>query len=157
PSASSFPCCFSSDPSPWRPPGWSVIQSRHSSSTALDHAMVAELFHNPRLEGGGDGGVHGTHVPALVAGHGGAPRQRGRAREAVIGAMGALADGAEQEVACHVFSLRRWATSPLQFSSCPRRRSLPPPWLPPTAHARLARRRARAGARTVRLRLRPRP
>src|SRR5262249_15110203 len=77
------------------PVGCSVIESRYSSSTALDHAMVAELFHNPRLEGGGDGGVHGTHVPALVAGHGGARRQQGRTREAVIGALRALADGAE--------------------------------------------------------------
>src|SRR5215470_2261700 len=76
--------------------------------------MVAELFHNSRLEGGGDGGVHGAHVPAFVAGHAGARRQQGRTREAVIGALRALADGAEQEVACHGFSLRRWATSPLQ-------------------------------------------
>src|SRR5438094_10067337 len=70
--------------------------------------MVAELFHNARLEGGGDRGVHGAHVPALVAGHAGARRQQGRTREAVIGALRALADGAEQEVTCHAFSLRWW-------------------------------------------------
>src|SRR5262245_47480699 len=69
--------------------------------------MVAELFHNSRLEGGSYGGVHGAHVPALVAGHAGVRRQQGRAREAVIGALRALADGAEQEVACHAVSLRR--------------------------------------------------
>src|SRR5262249_23144202 len=60
---------------------------RHSTSTALDHAMVAELFHNSRLEGGGDGGVHGAHVPALVTGHAGVRRQQGRTREPVIGAL----------------------------------------------------------------------
>src|SRR5215510_2394982 len=99
------------------PSGWlQRWYGRHSTSTALDHAMVAELFHNPRLEGGGDGGVHGAHVPALVAGHAGVRCQQGRTREAVITALRALADGAEQEVACHAFSLRQWAPSRLQFS-----------------------------------------
>src|SRR5262249_61802418 len=39
---------------------------------------------------------------------------------------------------------------------CPPRRARPPPRLPPAAHARLARRRARAGARSMRLGLRSR-
>src|SRR5215831_1481404 len=92
------------------------VGSRHSSSAALDHAMVAELFHNSRLEGSGDGLLHGAHMGAFVTGHARAWRQQRRTREAVIGALRALADGAEQEIACHGFSLRRWATSPLQFS-----------------------------------------
>src|SRR5262249_45132212 len=74
---------------------------------ALDHAMVAELFHCARVEGGGDGGVDGTHVPALVTGDACARREYRRTREAVIGALRALADGAEQEVTCHAFSSRR--------------------------------------------------
>src|SRR5882762_11891118 len=80
----------------------------HPISTALDHAMVAELFHNTRLEGGVDGDVHGAHMGALVAGHAGVRRQQRRTREAVIAALRAPADGAEQEVGCHTFSLRAW-------------------------------------------------
>src|SRR5215467_3848847 len=95
-----------------------VLVCRHSSSTALDYAMVAELFHNSRLEGGGDGLLHGAHVGALVTGHARARRQQRRTRKAVIGALRALADGAEQEVACHAFSLR-WATSPVQLLGWP--------------------------------------
>src|SRR5215510_3530119 len=84
------------------------VVAAHSISIALDHTMVAELFHNSRLEGGRDSGVHRTHVPALVAGHAGIRRKQGRTREAVVAALRALANGSEQEVACHAFSLRRW-------------------------------------------------
>ena len=59
--------------------------------------MVAELFYHSRLEGGVDSDIHGTHVGAFVTGHVGVRRQQGRTREAVIAALRALADGAEQE------------------------------------------------------------
>src|SRR5882672_6665251 len=81
---------------------------RHPISTILDHAMVAELFYHARLQSSVDSDVHGAHVGAFVTGHVGVRRQQGRTREAVIAALRALADGAEQEVACHAFSLRGW-------------------------------------------------
>src|ERR1700716_2669919 len=84
---------------------------RHPISTILDHAMVAELFYHARLQGGVDSDIHGAHVGAFVTGHARVRRQQGRTREAVIAALRALADGAEQEVACHAFSLRGWGST----------------------------------------------
>src|SRR6266700_3147197 len=109
---------------------------RHPISTILDHAMVAELFYHARLEGGVDSDVHGAHMGAFVTGHVGVRRQQGRAREAVIAALRALADGAEQEVICHAFSLGGGRDR--QVSAAPLRAALPPPWLPPAALARLS-------------------
>src|SRR4051812_35552734 len=90
-------------------PGWLQrpygSRRRHPISTILDHAMVAELFYHTRLQGGVDSGLHGAHVGALVTGDAGVRRQQRRTREAVIAALRALADGAEQEVTCHTFLL----------------------------------------------------
>jgi hypothetical protein len=66
--------------------------------------MVAELFHHARLEAGGDRLLDGAYAPALVTGHALVRRQQRRARKAVIGAVRALPDRAEQEVICHSFS-----------------------------------------------------
>src|SRR5919106_6818301 len=78
-----------------------------SRSAALHHALIAELLHHARFEAGGDGLRHSTHMPALMTGHRFVRRQQRRTRKAVVGAMRALPDRAEQEVICHLFSLRR--------------------------------------------------
>src|SRR5882724_486186 len=109
---------------------------RHPISTILDHAMVAELFYHTRLQSGVDGGLHGAHVGALVTGDAGVRCQQRRTREAVIAALRALADGAEQEVACHAFSSRGWAILPgFGASGTVVGGSLLPPRLPPAALA----------------------
>src|SRR5258705_7020661 len=128
---------------------------RHPISTILDHAMVAELFYHTRLQGGVDSGLHGAHVGALVTGHAGVRRQQRRTREAVIAALRAPADGAEQEVGCHTFSLRAWgdiAPSVFGLAALLTTVGLSSPRLPAAALAWLTAGRAWAGAGAIRLR-----
>src|SRR5829696_3990186 len=75
-----------------------------SYSTSLHDAMVAELFHHAGFQRGLHRRLHAAGVPAFVTGHARLRRQQRRAREAVIGALRAAADGAEQKIIGHAFS-----------------------------------------------------